>query len=1067
MKKLFNLFSLSSLLVLLSTNISFSQLYSNISETIYAEGWELLTSPPPTTYKYVQQGSTVFTATSSGVFRSANGGDWEALTNGIPQENSVDIEVIGDAIFVLQYAFQSDNYTEAIYKYDLYRSIDNGLSFELIRNWNIANNLLTSPFSWHSFSELEQGLNNSLYFIVHQRTTIGEDYFAHYTTDLGDNWTTTTNAYGLTCTTTGTHMMCATSEDFSISSELDFEGAVVQSFNNTYVGTLIALEYANDQLYAFFRKNGDAASENFVLTSSDLGQTWNEELITGLSEITKVSTDGNLFYLTSPEGLFQSTDANGNNYASVFTNEILPLTSTNVIDFLPDGIYMSTAGNLTLVSTDQLATWQEKWQGLKSVKNTWICMNDEFWAASGGVYFRTTDHGITWEILDNPLLSSASRLFGHNGFVFVYSDGILYRSADNGATFAELPFPISTSVDLQSDGTRLWLNDTDFWYSDDSGANWAQILVTTPMTLLYSKENTLIAQLEDSNVLVKSIDLGLTWTTISPDYIPGYTGGTIEAIVIEENKIRFVHRQYENNQLFEVLYASNDLGENWIPYFDIPSIFTPILPEDYSLEMIGEILLLNRTWVNTYNYSEIISATFISSDEGDNWDKIENLPVQIFSSYEKNENIYAGNEWTPLENLNLLQTVDLSLKLSADDLAPPIYTPVVFTITVENTSDRNATGIIAKIERPAELAFVSDNTSQGTYDSWISEWTIGSLAAGETATLTLTLYNNTEMPVSVFAQLIAANQIDGDSEVDNWDCNTSSGINCLPNEDDEATITINDPCGLPIVDGVEVISGNVVRVDWADILNAEKYKLRYRAFGSTAAWTEKKNTVSYIFLNQLAPNTTYEYNVKTVCDGSTSAWSPLAYFTTADDLCDRPIPVVTFFAPTTEVHFDWVRYTDDLKYKLRYKTNGSSWVERISTSSHYEENLVAGATYKYKTKTKCSTGWTNWSNTNSFTVPTSLLREVASSPIVTNETSLQLFPNPTNGQTTIVMDLSEAQKVRINLIDLTGKTLKEWNTNLEAGTQNITVDLSAYPKGMYMIKVESGTTFLTQKLIIE
>ena len=73
-----------------------------------------------------------------------------------------------------------------------------------------------------------------------------------------------------------------------------------------------------------------------------------------------------------------------------------------------------------------------------------------------------------------------------------------------------------------------------------------------------------------------------------------------------------------------------------------------------------------------------------------------------------------------------------------------------------------------------------------------------------------------------------------------------------------------------------------------------------------------------------------------------------------------------------------------------------------------------------------------------------------------------IYPNPTNGMVFIEFDVNTPKKT-IEVIDAIGKTLKTINTELN----NINIDLSNVPKGLYFIKLITKDRNLTKKLIVE
>ncbi|MEM1321372.1 MAG: Ig-like domain-containing protein [Bacteroidota bacterium] len=128
--------------------------------------------------------------------------------------------------------------------------------------------------------------------------------------------------------------------------------------------------------------------------------------------------------------------------------------------------------------------------------------------------------------------------------------------------------------------------------------------------------------------------------------------------------------------------------------------------------------------------------------------------------------------------------VDLALGLAVDRPDFRIYENVTYTLQISNTGNEEATGIVVEFPLPTDLVYVDQILSAGSYDNWIGEWELSSLAAGETEFLELTLFTlSANAPITNFAQVVEADQDDADSTPDNN--NTLS-----PNEDDEAAVTI-------------------------------------------------------------------------------------------------------------------------------------------------------------------------------------------------------------------------------------------------------------------------------------
>lgn len=70
-----------------------------------------------------------------------------------------------------------------------------------------------------------------------------------------------------------------------------------------------------------------------------------------------------------------------------------------------------------------------------------------------------------------------------------------------------------------------------------------------------------------------------------------------------------------------------------------------------------------------------------------------------------------------------------------------------------------------------------------------------------------------------------------------------------------------------------------------------------------------------------------------------------------------------------------------------------------------------------------------------------------------------MYPNPSTG----IINISTTEAVNVEVVDITGKTVHQANA-LES---NASLDLSALPKGVYLVKVKGEKTNVTEKLILK
>lgn len=103
--------------------------------------------------------------------------------------------------------------------------------------------------------------------------------------------------------------------------------------------------------------------------------------------------------------------------------------------------------------------------------------------------------------------------------------------------------------------------------------------------------------------------------------------------------------------------------------------------------------------------------------------------------------VWVPNDTNPSNNVSsdptLIPSADLAVVKSINTASPSVGEQVVYTIVVTNYGPSDATNARLTDVLPAALAFDGYTASQGTYDSTTGVWSIGSLAKGISARLSL------------------------------------------------------------------------------------------------------------------------------------------------------------------------------------------------------------------------------------------------------------------------------------------------------------------------------------------
>ncbi|RYC67984.1 T9SS type A sorting domain-containing protein [Spirosoma sordidisoli] len=81
------------------------------------------------------------------------------------------------------------------------------------------------------------------------------------------------------------------------------------------------------------------------------------------------------------------------------------------------------------------------------------------------------------------------------------------------------------------------------------------------------------------------------------------------------------------------------------------------------------------------------------------------------------------------------------------------------------------------------------------------------------------------------------------------------------------------------------------------------------------------------------------------------------------------------------------------------------------------------------------------------------------------DAGLLVMPNPSDGLTRLNLTLPRPSSVSGAIVDQQGRTIHQWNDTRLLSAVNADIDLSAWPAGVYMIRIEAGGRVYTRKLV--
>ncbi|MGB3074072.1 MAG: T9SS type A sorting domain-containing protein, partial [Chitinophagales bacterium] len=184
--------------------------------------------------------------------------------------------------------------------------------------------------------------------------------------------------------------------------------------------------------------------------------------------------------------------------------------------------------------------------------------------------------------------------------------------------------------------------------------------------------------------------------------------------------------------------------------------------------------------------------------------------------------------------------------------------------------------------------------------------------------------------------------------------------------------------------------------------------------------------------------------------------------------CAIPTTFSAFNITHNTAKLKWLNINDALSYKIRYKTTGTSeWTLTKSTENHKNLNGLAASTeYVWQVKSFCEINpvvASDWSAKQFFT--TAPLRIYS---VNVEATVLEIYPNPSSGNSTLHLILTQSSLVTIKIFDVNGKEISTvLNEIYEAGDHSLPINTTSFAKGIYLVQMISADGIQNQKLLLQ
>tara|TARA_R110001592_G_scaffold150576_2_gene376606 strand:- start:290 stop:1555 length:1266 start_codon:yes stop_codon:yes gene_type:complete len=85
---------------------------------------------------------------------------------------------------------------------------------------------------------------------------------------------------------------------------------------------------------------------------------------------------------------------------------------------------------------------------------------------------------------------------------------------------------------------------------------------------------------------------------------------------------------------------------------------------------------------------------------------------------------------------------------------------------------------------------------------------------------------------------------------------------------------------------------------------------------------------------------------------------------------------------------------------------------------------------------------------------------------IEQKVTMSIYPNPTSGNVTLLLDYPSSDKLKINIFDLSGKAVYQDNIGLSTGVNQELLAINHLTSGIYLLSIKNEKINIAQKLII-
>ncbi|HRZ42188.1 MAG TPA: fibronectin type III domain-containing protein [Bacteroidales bacterium] len=187
------------------------------------------------------------------------------------------------------------------------------------------------------------------------------------------------------------------------------------------------------------------------------------------------------------------------------------------------------------------------------------------------------------------------------------------------------------------------------------------------------------------------------------------------------------------------------------------------------------------------------------------------------------------------------------------------------------------------------------------------------------------------------------------------------------------TLSANGTCPPPAGITVSAVAATSVTLSWPAVQGVSNYYVYFKPANSTSWTTYQVTSLPGITLNNLSPNTPYEYKIRSFCQGfGLGAWSATGIFSTSGTASTCPVPSGVTAGNITphSAAISWLAVQGGVGYQIQYRITGSlAWSNMTATAPGVNlSGLTSNTGYELQVRTICGqNAVSNWSAMVTFT----------------------------------------------------------------------------------------------------